>query len=62
MMGPDYNSRPQREEYFTDSGYYKYHEAIHLLKFSNEKQILREAYRTFQEMRRNGEWRFQETR
>ncbi len=57
MMGPNYYSHPQKEEYFTDSGYYKYHEAIHLLKFSNEKQILREAYRTFQELRRKGEWK-----
>ena len=24
-------SKPQREEFFEDSGYYKYHEAFHLL-------------------------------
>ncbi len=27
-----------------DSGFYKYHEAYHLLKFANEKQILEKAY------------------
>ena len=36
--------QPQREEYFTDSGY-KFHEAYHLLKFPNEKaEILEKAY------------------
>ena len=40
MVSSGYYSRPQREEYFVDSGYYKYHEAYHLLKFSNERQIL----------------------
>lgn len=41
MMADSYYSKPQREEYFVDSGFYKYHEAYHLLKFANEKQILR---------------------
>ena len=27
MMSDNYYSKPQREEYFVDSGYYKYHEA-----------------------------------
>ena len=40
MMADSYYSRPQREEYFLDSGYYKFIEAYHLLKFPNEKQIL----------------------
>ena len=43
MMADNYYSRPQREEFFVDSGYYKYHEAYHLLRFSNEKQILGRA-------------------
>ena len=43
MMADSYYSKPQREEYFVDSGYYKYYEAYHLLKFSNEKQILEKA-------------------
>ena len=37
MMADSYYSKPQREEYFVDSGYYKFYEAYHLLKFSNEK-------------------------
>ena len=44
MMADNYYSKPQQEEYFLDSGYYKYHEAYHLLKFPNERQILEKAY------------------
>ena len=36
MMSDSYYSKPQREEYFVDSGYYKFHEAYHMLKFANE--------------------------
>ena len=44
MESDNYHSRPQKEEFFVDSGYYKFHEAYHLLKFPNEKEILKEAY------------------
>ena len=57
MMADSYYSKPQREEYFVDSGYYKYHEAYHLLKFSNEKQILEKAYAEYQELKRENRWR-----
>jgi len=57
MMADSYYSKPQREEYFVDSGYYKYHEAYHLLKFSNEKQILEKAYAVYQEMKKENRWR-----
>ncbi|MBR1854203.1 MAG: NUDIX hydrolase [Lachnospiraceae bacterium] len=53
MSADSYYSRPQREEFFVDSGYYKYHEAYHLLKFANEKQILEQAYEEYQTMRKN---------
>ncbi|MBR6452819.1 MAG: NUDIX hydrolase [Lachnospiraceae bacterium] len=56
MKGENYYSKPQREEYFVDSGYYKYHEAYHLLKFSNERQILERAYSEYQGMKRNNLW------
>ena len=49
-------SKPQREEYFVDSGYYKYHEAYHLLKFPNEKQMLERAYEEYQELKKNNLW------
>ncbi len=57
MMSDSYYSKPQREEYLVDSGYYKYHEAYHLLKFSNEKQILESAYRKYQELKRKDQWK-----
>ena len=56
MKGENYYSKPQREEYFVDSGYYKYHEAYHLLKFSNERQILERAYSEYQGMKRSNLW------
>lgn len=56
MMAGNYYSKPQKEEYFEDSGYYKYHEAYHLLKFANERQILERAYSEYQELRRSGLW------
>ena len=56
MSGFSYHSRPLHKEYFEDSGYYKYHEAYHLLKFSNEKIVLKQAYREYVNMRRHGIW------
>lgn len=57
MRGFSYRSKPQREEYFLDSGYYKYHEAIHLLKFPNERQMLEDAYSIYRELHKSGEWK-----
>lgn len=56
MAAENYHSKPQKEEFFVDSGYYKYHEAWHLLKFANEKQILEQAYGEYQELRKNNKW------
>lgn len=56
MKANNYYSKPQKEEYFVDSGYYKYHEAVHLLKFANEKHILEKAYSEFIELRRCNMW------
>ncbi|MCR5331882.1 MAG: hydrolase, partial [Lachnospiraceae bacterium] len=39
-----------------DSGYYKYHEAYHLLKFPNEKQILEMAYNEYIDLKRSNLW------
>ena len=47
MMADSYYSKPQKEEFFEDSGFYKYHEAYHLLKFPNEKIILEKAYNEY---------------
>ena len=56
MKGRSYYSKPQTEEYFRDSGFYKYHEAIHLLKFPNEREMLEKAWPIYQRMRREGSW------
>lgn len=56
MMADSYYSKPQREEYFIDSGYYKYHEAYHLLKFSNEKEILEKAYNMYLDFKKSNLW------
>jgi len=56
MKANNYYTKPQKEEYFVDSGYYKYHEAIHMLKFTNEKHILELAYSEFLELRRSNMW------
>lgn len=56
MMSDSYYSKPQREEYFVDSGYYKYHEAYHLLKFANEKQILEKAYNEYLDLKKSNLW------
>ena len=56
MSGDSYYSKPQREEYFTDSGYYKFHEAYYLLKYDNERNILEEAYQIYLSRRKNGLW------
>lgn len=56
MKAQNYYSKPQKEEYFVDSGYYKYHEAIHLVKFPNEKHILEIAYNEYLELKRCNMW------
>lgn len=53
MIADSYNSKPQREEFFVDSGFYKYHEAYHLLKYSNEKNILEQAYDEYLEIKKS---------
>ncbi len=56
MMSDSFYSKPQREEFFCDSGYYKYHEAYHLLKFPNEKQILEQAYDEYMTLKKANMW------
>lgn len=44
MNAKSFNCRPQAEEYFVDVGFYKQHEAYYLLKFHDERQIMRKAF------------------
>ena len=44
MDAGSFYCKPQAEEFFVDAGFYKKHEAEHLLKFNDEKQIMRKAF------------------
>jgi ADP-ribose pyrophosphatase YjhB (NUDIX family) len=55
MTADSFYCKPQTEEYFSDAGYYKKHEAFHLLKFQGEKDIMNLAVNEYEEFkRRNG--------
>lgn len=56
MRADSYDSKPQTEEYFYDSGYYKYHEAYHLLKFQNERAVLEAGYKQYVELKKAHKW------
>ncbi|MBR3004490.1 MAG: NUDIX hydrolase [Lachnospiraceae bacterium] len=56
MMGDSYYSKPQKEEHFSDSGFYKYHEAYYLLKYSNERSILEKAFNIYNDLKKKGLW------
>lgn len=56
MSADSYYSKPQKEEFFVDSGYYKFHEAYHMLRFPNEKQILDIAWNEYNELKRRNLW------
>lgn len=56
MKSSNFYTKPQREEYFVDAGYYKFYEAYHLIKFADERQMLKKAYDEYVEMRKNNEW------
>ncbi|OOB76813.1 MAG: hydrolase [Epulopiscium sp. Nuni2H_MBin003] len=56
MKTNGFYTKPQREEYFLDAGFYKYHEAYHLLKFSDERYVLKKAYNAYLELRKNNQW------
>lgn len=48
LMSTDtFYCKPQAEEFFVDAGFYKQHEAYYLLKFDDERQIMRRAYNEY---------------
>ena len=53
METDSFYNKPQSEEYFADAGFYKFHEAYHLLKFNDERQILKKAYQEYSELNKN---------
>jgi len=44
MTTSSFYCKPQAEEHFVDGGFYKQHEAYHLLKYDDERQIMRRAF------------------
>ena len=56
MASDGYDCTPQREEFFMDAGYYRFHEAYHLLKYSNEKIILEKGYDEYRYLKKSGMW------
>ncbi len=54
MTVDSYYCKPQAEEYFIDSGFYKQHEAYYLLKFPDEKHIMRMAYSEYNSLKNKG--------
>ena len=53
MSANSFYCKPQSEEFFADAGYYKFHEAYHLLKFNDERQILKKAYQEYTALNRD---------
>jgi len=50
MTAKSFYCKPQAEEYFVDVGFYKQHEAYHLLKFHDERRIMRQAYMEYDKL------------
>jgi len=57
MTTSSFYCKPQAEEYFADVGFYKRHEAFHLLKFNDERQIMHKAFTEYNKLptRRDGQ-------
>lgn len=47
MTTDSFYCKPQAEEFFIDAGFYKQHEAYYLLKFNDERQIMKRAYKEY---------------
>ncbi len=58
MSAESFYCKPQVEEFFADAGFYKQHEAYHLLKFHDERQIMKKAYAEYNELKRGKEWNY----
>ncbi|MCL2048959.1 MAG: NUDIX domain-containing protein [Defluviitaleaceae bacterium] len=52
MTAGSYHCKPQAEEFFIDAGFYKQHEAYHLLKFHDERQVVKRAFAEYDRLRK----------
>ena len=51
MVTDSFYCKPQTEENFVDGGFYKEHEAYHLLKYQDEKEMLCKAFSEYAKRR-----------
>jgi len=51
MTSQSFHCKPLLEEHFADAGFYKKHEAYHLLRYNDEKQIIIKAYEEYDQIR-----------
>lgn len=56
MTTDSFHCKPQTEEFFVDAGFYKQHEAYYLLKFNDERQIMKRAYSEYIEYRKKNKF------
>jgi len=52
MAADSFYCKPQAEEYFADAGFYKRHEAHHLLKYNDERKIVMKAFSEYDRNKR----------
>ena len=50
MVTDSFDCKPQAEEFFVDAGFYKQNEASYLLKFHDEKQMMRRAFMEYNQL------------
>ena len=50
MVTDSFDCKTQAEEFFVDAGFYKQHEASYLLKFHDEKQMMRRAFMEYNQL------------
>ena len=50
MVTDSFDCKPQAEEFFVDAGFYKQHEASYLLKYQDEKLMMRRAFMEYNQL------------
>jgi len=51
MTTDSFHCKPLAAEFFADAGFYKQHEAYHLQKYHDERQIMRRAFAEYRQLR-----------
>lgn len=58
MSTDSFYCKPQAEEFFFDAGFYKQHEAYYLLKFHDEKQVMKKAYEEYRRIQKKNSFKY----